>query len=325
MQIAMRTAGSERGDAQRGATAHALDVWEETETYSSPLPEGRLNPAMRGLRLALIASLLLHAGLLSLKFRLPDVVMSKLSDTQLEVVLVNRKSARQPDDPQAKAQADLDGGGNTMVDRRAATPLPPAPNENSGDEPVQMQARPPVEERHPDLLAMRAKPSALPVETQQSPPQPDPAPAVSGTDLKTRALAMARGGVIALQAEESNKGLRRKQITARTVGVSYAMYYGQWREKIERVGSNYYPSSAKGQVHSVMVTVSVREDGSVENVEIERSSGNKELDRHVRRIVDLAAPFARFSPAMRSEYRVYDIISTWTFTPGGSVSAVLRK
>lgn len=280
---------------------------------------------MRGLRLALLASLLLHAALLSLKFRFPELLPNKVKDTQLEVVLVNSKSARKPDDTQARAQVNLDGGGNTREDLRARTALPPAQREASGDEPVQTQPRPQqLEAQPPKLLA--AAPTRAPAASQPQHSEHQPVPAVSGSELAQRALAMARiEGSIAQQPEEANRGLRRKQITARTVGVSYAMYYAQWRDKIERVGSNNYPASARGKEYSLMVTVSVREDGSVDKVEIDRSSGNKDLDRHVQRIVDLAAPFARFSPEMRSEYQVYDIISTWTFTPGGSVSAMLRK
>jgi protein TonB len=72
-----------------------------------------------------IASVAFHAVLLSIHFKLPDKV-SRLTQETLEVVLVNAKSARKPDKAQARAQANLDGGGNTDENRRAKTPLPAA-------------------------------------------------------------------------------------------------------------------------------------------------------------------------------------------------------
>ena len=39
-----------------------------------------------------------------------------------------------PTDPQAKAQANLDGGGNTDEDRRVKTPLPPTAQQTTGTE-----------------------------------------------------------------------------------------------------------------------------------------------------------------------------------------------
>ena len=77
-----------------------------------PEPLSRMDPARRGFTLALVASVAFHAVLLSIHFKLPDKV-SRLTQETLEVVLVNAKSARKPDKAQARAQANLDGGGNT--------------------------------------------------------------------------------------------------------------------------------------------------------------------------------------------------------------------
>ena len=58
---------------------------------------------------------------------------------------------------------------------------------------------------------------------------------------------------------------------------------------------------------------------------IDRPSGSREIDEHARRIIELARPFARFSPQMRAEYQVFDIVTTWTFTPAGALSAELKR
>src|SRR5215212_8624207 len=71
------------------------------------------------------ASLLVHAVVLfGVTFRPPD--LSKLDSVApaLEVVLVNSRSTTKPLKADAMAQHNLDGGGNTDLDRRASSPLP---------------------------------------------------------------------------------------------------------------------------------------------------------------------------------------------------------
>ena len=81
----------------------------------------RLTPAMQ---FAILASILVHAAVLSLRFAFPDASRLRTPPQTLDVILVNSKSATRPAEPQALAQANLDGGGNTDEDRRAKTPLP---------------------------------------------------------------------------------------------------------------------------------------------------------------------------------------------------------
>src|SRR5947209_20402442 len=73
--------------------------------------------------MALSISIVLHAIVLSIHFRLPDA-LRKLTPSQLEVVLVNSKTRSRPARPEVHAQSNLDGGGDTDLDRRARSPLP---------------------------------------------------------------------------------------------------------------------------------------------------------------------------------------------------------
>ena len=110
----------------------------------SPVPMPAFLAAMdaprRNLTLALGVSLLLHAGLLAIRFTPPDF-MDKARERALEVILVNSKSKARPDKAQAKAQTNLDGGGNTDEDRRAKTPLPPSQRTRECDQLVEAQRR----------------------------------------------------------------------------------------------------------------------------------------------------------------------------------------
>jgi len=62
--------------------------------------------------------------------------------------------------------------------------------------------------------------------------------------------------------------------------------------------------------------VSIRADGSVEKVVIERSSGHRVLDAAATRIVEMAAPYSVFPSEIRRDTEILDITRTWTFARG---------
>jgi protein TonB len=56
-------------------------------------------------------------------------------------------------------------------------------------------------------------------------------------------------------------------------------------------------------------------------VRVIRSSGNTELDRAARRIVELAAPYPPFPPELRQDVDLLRIEAPWRFDPGGRIQA----
>ena len=73
------------------------------------------------LRWTLAASLGVHLILLSLHFELPKLFKQSMSSPPLEVSLVNAKTLSKPSQADFLAQANLDGGGNTVVDEGSST------------------------------------------------------------------------------------------------------------------------------------------------------------------------------------------------------------
>jgi protein TonB len=82
------------------------------------------------------------------------------------------------------------------------------------------------------------------------------------------------------------------------------------------VGTANFPPEARqrSQFGTVLVTVAIRADGSVEKVEIDRSSGSSVLDAAVERIVALAGPFKPFPAKVRHETDILHITRSWSFT-----------
>ena len=283
-----------------------------------PEPLQRLDPSSRMFVVALAISVVLHALVLSLHFRLPDA--KKLgAPNSLEVVFVNSKSRQRPVKPVVLAQANLDGGGNTDENRRAKTPLPVLRNIERGVEAKQVQSRQrELEERQQQLLA-QAKLQA-PVAAAEIKPQPEAQsePRRSGADLARRALALARmEAQIARNIDEYNKRPRKQFIGARAAEYRFAQYVEDWRQKIERIGNLNYPEGARGRIYgSLRLAVSINSDGSLAGVDLERSSGHGILDSAAERIVQMAAPFSRFPADIRRDTDILVITRTWHFSSG---------
>ena len=284
-------------------------------------------PAQRTLWLALGGSLLFHALLLSLHFSFPDASRA-FRDKALDIVLVNSKSAHRPSDAQALAQANLDGGGNSEQNRRAKTPLPAAPRHQTGDELRQAEKRVrALEAQQQRLLAQARSKAAV---AAKSDPQPaaaaEPQSGISGRDLASSALAMARlEGEIARDTDEYNKRPRKKFIGTRTDEYRFAQYIEDWRRKVERVGTLNYPEEAKGKLYGTLVlSVTIKSDGEVDKVEINRSSGQRILDDAARRIVTMAGPYAAFPADIRRDTDLLVITRSWNFTRSDSLETQAR-
>jgi protein TonB len=268
--------------------------------------------------LAVGASVLLHTAILLLHFSFPD--HSPDVDPGLEVVLVNSKSSSKPFFADALAQANLDGGGNTDKKRRAKTPLPALHKTEKGDSLTQAVARQKeLEAEQQRLLSALNSPVALPL--PKTNPVDTPIPQQSGADLSTSALAIAKlEAQIAQEIEEYQQRPRKEFIGARASEYRFAQYVDDWRIKVERVGNLNYPEAAKGRYGSLRFTVTIRANGTIDNIFIDRSSGSPVLDEAARKILRMAAPYAVFPPNIRDRDMLV-ITRTMTFSPGDRVSS----
>ena len=246
-----------------------------------------------------------------------------MREKALDIVLVNAKSARKPTDPQALAQANLDGGGNTDENRRLKTPLPPTHQQLTGSEIERMQRRIRELDAAQQKMLSEAKSARAIAAARNAAEQPTPVTSVSGLDLAESARAMARlEGEINKSVDEYNKRPRKKFIGARTEEYRFAQYIEDWRRKVERIGTLNYPEAARGKLYgSLVLTASINHDGSLNRVDINRSSGYKVLDDAAKRIVQMASPYAPFPPDIRRDTDILEITRTWYFTQGDQVTA----
>jgi len=277
----------------------------------------------RVLGAAIGLSLALHAALLSMHFKFPDTLRWKAPDRSLEVVLVNAKSKERPAKAEALAQANLNRGGTVEDDLRAKTPLPLTEPRKPGKDLAEAQRRQrSLEAQQAELLAKaREAQTRVPASAQRQPDIDNPGHQPSGRDLADLSLAAMRlQAQIDRQIQEYQKRPRKKFIGANVSEYRFAQYEEDWRVKIERIGTLNYPAEARGRVYgNLRLTVTIRPDGNVESVELDRSSGLKVLDAAAFKIVRMAGPFAAFPPDIRRDTDLLVITRTWFFGQGDKI------
>jgi periplasmic protein TonB len=261
---------------------------------------------------ALLVSFALHGGLLTVRFVDPEGFNRFFKDTPLEVILVNAKSDQAPDKAQALAQANLAGGGDADKGR-ATSPLPPSPTSELGDalqETRRMIEQMQLEQRQ--LLAMiKDELAALP------PPQPRQ----KGEKGESRADKERRRQLVQALAEiekrirEENARPRKRYISPATMKSADALYYNQFRVKVERAGTERFPEIGGKKLYGELVMeVWLDRQGRVVDVIITNSSGNRQLDRRAMAIVRKAGPFGLVPDDVRKGHDLLLISSRFRFT-----------
>lgn len=278
-----------------------------------------LDPSSR-LNVAILLSLIFHAFVLfGLTFKSPSPRVEKAATT-LEVVLVNSRSASKPHKVNTLAQANLDGGGNTDDTRHAKTPFPllqehrqPVDTANAKQKTEQLE-----QEAKRLMTAVNSKHNIhqADLQSERSEQKRD---IFNAADLVQRSLEIAHlEAQIAKDYEAYQKRPKRRFIGARAQEYRFARYVEDWRAKVERVGNLNYPEAARREklFGNLQLTVGIKSDGSLESIEINRSSGKRILDEAAIRIVKLAGQngFSPFPPDISQDTDILHITRTWVFT-----------
>jgi len=274
---------------------------------------------------ALVFALAVHAFIiLSISF---DINRERppAPERTLDITLVRPTPAPKPvEKPDFLAQQSQEGGGEEVIKERRTSPLgnpETVPTPKPALELERSGTPEPVAEPKPEVITT--------VEAPRATPKPPPKPEVKArprTQL-SQLLASTQQEIDRLTAEldrrtrSASQRDRRKAVNASTQEYKYAAYLESWRRKVEKIGNLNYPDEAKRRrlYGNLLMHVAVRADGSVERIQVRRSSGHKLLDDAAVRIVRMSAPFAPFPPEIRKEVDVLDITRTWQFLDGNTL------
>ncbi len=107
--------------------------------------------------------------------------------------------------------------------------------------------------------------------------------------------------------------------------VPLRLYVDSVRQKLER---NAVLGGARFAAREVridpLVSVSLRSDGSIDDVTIVRSSGRADMDDAVRRFVRLNARYSAFPPNVAARFDVIEIRRVWAFADGLKLMEEIR-
>jgi protein TonB len=234
----------------------------------------------------------------------------------LDVVLVNWKSETKPDEADFLAQASQQGGGESNEAKRPS-------QENTGASPGPADGDDHLDQKEQASSVVDAAREQIVVEddtaevTQQitSIEQPDIFPSAATLMQESMTMAKLQPG-IQRDRESQSKLPRRKWISANTRQYEFAAYMQAWVAKVERVGNLNFPEEVRRLklTGDLVMTVGIKQDGSIEAIEVIRSSGKFQLDQAATRIVRLAGPYSPLPEQIKETVDILHITRTWVFS-----------
>ncbi len=288
------------------------------------LSSAGVRPADRlGFTLFLAAAL--HAALiLGLGFTLSEP--NQISKT-LEITLSTFKSEEKPKEADFLAQDNQQGSG-TLEHKAAPKTTEQALFQDTEVKRVTPPAapqQPAVRQQAPKAAVATRAPQQqkTPVKREEVKPTPQtrPAPVFDSAQLSSEIASLEAELAMEVQQYAKRPKIHRLN-AASTMRDKGAWYKDEWRKKVERIGNLNYPDEARRQgiYGNLRLLVSINRDGTLYEVLVLESSGQRLLDQATQRIVRLAAPFAPFTGDLADVDRL-EIIRTWRFERGDRLSS----
>jgi protein TonB len=289
----------------------------------------RILKSLSTLQWALALSVLLHGTALTVRLVNGDDFQRAFQDTTLDVVLVNARSDDKPGKPQAIAQVNLAGGGESAGRRLVSTPLPFNAQDTAGNALITRNQRQidNYQEQQMQLLAQaKARLAVM--------PKPDPQRKADNLDPSAQAAENKRQqlskqiAIIERRIQEENSRPRKRYLSPATLGSADAVYYDAMRQKIEDRGTQDFPQVAGRKLYGeLMMSLWIKKDGHVLDARVVQSSGNRMLDRLAEAIAQSAGPFGPFTPAMRQAHHgtdEWDLTVHFRFTHDQTLETTLQ-
>jgi periplasmic protein TonB len=264
--------------------------------------------------------------LLGISFKLPD---HKNTSQTIEITLATHKSLHAPKEADFLAQHNQEGSGSLDEAKQLTTERQAefADTQVRDVSPMQQQAASVKKIKDQQLLSTTAKVEQK-TQTKLNPDERDEREPVDGT---TEDQALVTTEIASLQAkldkqrQEYAKRPRVRTLTSVSTKASFdAKYLHDWSTEIEQVGNKNYPREALNRhiTGNLRLSVMINPDGTIYEIKVLQSSGQRILDDAARQIVRLSAPFASFPPEIRKQADRLQIIRTWRFEITGTNTSI---
>lgn len=289
-----------------------------TTSRDASLPVEPLEPdvtSTRFLRWAILLSLLCHAALLGWQRQVAVPVRPPVSE--LEIVMMNAGTDSAPVKAQVLAQVNVDGGGQA-TSGVASNNLPYL---DQATEAVVLERL--IKQR----LQLEAEQQQLLTQLQSQQLVQDSRPTEQflkdtqqpGQDERNQEQVLLNSSLTALseQVQRYNQRPRTMFDAPSAQQARFAEYVNLWRQRIEEIGTQQYPTGTEGKAYgSVQASLTIRSDGVLTDISIDRPSDKALLNQAVTRIAQLASPFAPFPREMALRVDQIVLTRTWHFVDG---------
>lgn len=289
-----------------------------TTSRDASLPVEPLEPdatSTRFLRWAILLSLLCHAALLGWQRQVVVPVRPPVSE--LEIVMMNAGTDSAPVKAQVLAQVDVDGGGQATsgVASNSLPYLDQAPEavvlERLIKQRLQLEAEQQqlLTQLQSQQLVQDNRPAEQFLKDSQEP----------GQDERNQEQVLFNSALTALseQVQQYNQRPRKMFDAPSAQRARFAEYVNLWRQRIEEIGTQQYPTGTEGKAYgSVQASLTIRSDGVLTDISIDRPSDKALLNQAVTRIAQLASPFAPFPREMALHVDQIVLTRTWHFVDG---------
>jgi protein TonB len=284
--------------------------------------EFQVTPVDAGDRLSftVFVAIALHALIiLGINFKSPPA--SKGSQT-IEITLATHKSTKAPKEADFLAQHNQEGSGTEDKARQLSTERQAefADTQVRKVNPMPQVAATSLTEKKQQIITTIGQSDFKlhPLKNPQNQEEKEQHKGLLEDQTAITAEIASLQAKLDKQKQEYAKRPRIRTLTAVSAKESFdAEYLIKWSEKFERIGTKNYPKEAltKNITGRVMLNVTIKPDGSVEEIAITLSSGSRILDDSARQIVRLAAPYAKFPPEIRRQVDRLKIIRYVRFEP----------
>jgi protein TonB len=289
-----------------------------TTSRDASLPVEPLEPdatSTRFLRWAILLSLLCHAALLGWQRQVVVPVRPPVSE--LEIVMMNAGTDSAPVKAQVLAQVNVDGGGQATsgVASNSLPYLDQAPESVVLERLIKQRLQLEAEQQQlltqlqSQQLVQDSRPAEQFLKDSQEP----------GQDERNQEQVLLNSALTALseQVQQYNQRPRKMFDAPSAQQARFAEYVNLWRQRIEEIGTQQYPAGTEGKAYgSVQASLTIRSDGVLIDISIDRPSDKALLNQAVTRIAQLASPFAPFPREMALHVDQIVLTRTWHFVDG---------
>jgi len=259
--------------------------------------------------------------ILGVTFSVSPPADSKTSPA-LDIILVQTKAPTEVEDADYLAQVSQQGGGNAEKKARpreifSAPTLSSTPGITMQSSVQQQQKKQQTEQ----VAMLTQEQAEYSINTEKNPSKEDDSNRVKQTNVNRNTQTARLAAEISNNIEEQASMERTKYLNSSTKEFAPAQYMRQWIDRVERVGNLNYPDQARRKKLSgtLILDVVINAKGELVKTDLRQSSGHQILDDAAKRIVELAAPFAKFPKKLRNETDVIHITRSWEFLNNSSM------